>query len=254
MENTYEGNKMHYPIWFKVLVLAALTAIVLVAIVMALRRPDMNDRFSVSATGKVTAIPDIATVTIGVYTDAKDTAAEAVKENTEKMNDIIQALKGIDIEKKDITTSSYSLNPVYDWTDDSGRTLKGYEVRQNVTIKVRNLDNIGKAIQVTTEEGANQIGGISFTIDDPEELRQEAVKIAIDKAKAKADELSDASGLKLGKLINMYETQSYYPELRTNQAYYDEAIGLGGGGVPQPTIEAGEQEIQVEVTLMYEVK
>ena len=252
MEN-FEEQKYGHFIWFKVLILVAVTAIVIVSVVMALKDPDIDDRFTVSATGKVTAIPDIAMITIGVHTEAKETAAGAVKENTELMNKIVEALKGIDIEKKDITTTSYKLNPVYDWTDKSGRTLKGYEIRQNVTIKIRDLDNIGKAIQVTTEEGANQIGGISFTIDDPEELRKEAVKIAITKAKEKAEDLSSAAGLKLGKLINMYESQEYYPEVRTNKVYFDEAVGLGGG-IPEPTIEAGEQEIQVEVTLVYEVK
>jgi len=253
MEEQIYSNRKQY-MWFKVLVILCVTAIVIVSLVMALQKNDIEHQFSVTATGKITATPDIATIMIGVYTDAKLTAAEAVLDNTEKMNQIIAALKGIDIEKKDIETSNYNLNPMYDWTDREGRRLIGYEVRQNVTIKIRDLDNIGSAIQLTTEKGANQIGGINFTIDDPDELKAEARKIAIEKAKVKAEELSRDSGLKIGKLINVYESQGYYPDLRTNKMYaMDEVLGMGGS-VPEPTIEAGEQEVVVEMTLVYEVK
>jgi len=250
MQNTTCGcNKS------KIFIILVIAALILVPTVMALQKDDVDHQFSVTATGKVTAIPDIANITVGVYTEPQTTAAAAVKDNTEKMNDIIVALKGIDIEKKDITTSNYSLNPIYDWTDKTGRTLNGYEVRQNVTIKIRDLDNIGKAIQVTTEKGANQVGGVSFSIDEPDELKKEAINIAIEKAKTKAKDLSKESGLRIGKLINVYESQVYSPGLQTNRAYaeYDMLSGMGGG-IPEPTIEIGEQEVSVEVTLVYEVK
>jgi uncharacterized protein len=253
MENM-DSNRMQHHLWFKVLILLSVVAIVLVSVVMALRRNDINYQFSVSATGKVTAVPDIASVTVGVYTEAKATAADAVKENTEVMNEIISSLKGIDIEKKDITTSNYALSPVYDWTDKEGKELLGYEVRQNITIKIRDLDNIGKTIQVTTEKGANQIGGVSFTIDDPEELQAEAVSIAIEKAKAKAEHLVDESGIKIGKIINIYQNQPYGMDYRVNKAYSEvDAIGMDAGMI-EPSIEVGEQEVVVEVTLVYEVK
>lgn len=255
MENYInEQNLPKHFMWIRVLVMLCATAIVIVSIVMALDKDNTDHQFSVTASGKVTAIPDIANITLGVYTEAQPTAAEAVKKNTIKMNKIILALEGIDIGKKNITTSNYSLNPVYDWTDKKGRTLKGYEVRQNVTIKIRDLENIGKAIQVTSEEGANQVGGVNFTIDDPDELKKEAMAIAINKAKAKANELAKIAGLKKGKLINVYESQTHYPDARVNKVYaLDEASGLKGT-IPKPIIEAGEQELAVEVTLVYEVK
>jgi len=252
MENIIQNKTCRHS-WLGVLILLAVTAIVLVTVIMALQQDDIDYQFSVSATGKVTAIPDVANIRIGVYTDVKSTAAEAVKENTDKMNEIIVALKGIDIEKKDITTANYSLNPVYDWTDKNGRKLKGYEVRQTVKVKIHELDNIGKAIQVTTKKGANQVGGVNFSIDDPDELKKEAVKIAIVKAKAKAEDLADTSGLKIGKLINVYEAQAHLPIMRTNKIYYDEAVTMGSG-MSEPVIEAGEQEVSVEVTLVYEVE
>ncbi len=253
MENITQ-NKIYSRGWFSLLVLLAVTAIILVTIVMALQKDDNNYQFSVSAIGKVTAVPDIANIRVGVHTDIKPTAAEAVRENTNKMNEIISSLKGINIEKKDIKTTNYSLNPVYDWTDRKGRKLKGYEVRQTLTVKIRDLDNIGKAIQVTTKKGANQIGGVNFSIDDPDELKDQAVKIAITKAKNKAKILAAESGLKLGKVINVIEGQSYIPQLRTNKMYAEQAMDTFEDSMPEPVIEAGEQEVRMNVTLVYEVK
>ncbi|NMC51343.1 SIMPL domain-containing protein [Candidatus Kuenenbacteria bacterium] len=241
--------------WYKVLVVLCVTAIVIVSVVLALRRNDFNNQFSVSATGRVFAKPDIANLTVGLKTEAKQTAALAVKENTTKMNEIIKVLKDLAIEEKDIKTTNYSLNPVYDWTEKSGQTLRGYEVYQNVEIKIRDLDKIGDAIAKTAEKGANQVGNVSFTIDDEFELRNQAREEAIKKAKEKAESIVGATGIKLGKIINVYESQVY------NQPYVnyskDMAYGLGGGGamsIPAPEIQTGQNEVVVEATVVWEVK
>ena len=176
----------HGRLWFKLLIVLAVTAIVIVSVVMALRRQEIVNQFSATASGRVFAKPDIANIMIGLKTEAKKTAAEAVKENTNKMNEVIGELKKIGVEEKDIKTTNYSLNPFYDWKDGV-QALKGYEVYQNVTVKVRDLNKIGEVIAKTTEKGANQVGGINFTIDDPEELPNEAREEAIAKAKARAE-------------------------------------------------------------------
>ncbi len=244
-------NKSH--ILLKILGMLCVTAIVIVSIVLALEKDEPVHEFNVSATGEVTAIPDVAVLTIGVYTDAKDSATQAVTENTKKMNEIITALGEADIEDKDIQTTSYNLKPVYDWTEKEGRKLRGYEVRQNASIKIRDLEKIGKAIQVTTQKGANQIGNINFTIDDPEELKREALERAIVKAKSKAEDLANKSGLKLGDLVNLYEAYAM-PEGINRQIYAEKTLGLGGGDMPEPTIKAGEQKVRAEVNLIYEIK
>jgi len=233
------------------LLIIAVAAIVIVALNVA-DIDDQQDRFTVSATGKVFAKPDIANLTVGFKTETKDTAAEAVEENSEKMNKIIATLKKLDIEEKDIKTTNYNLNPVYNWTQDEGQVLKGYEVTQNVTIKIRDLDNIGKAIAKSTEQGANQVGSISFTIDDEDELKAEARDEAIEKAKVKAKDMAKKAGMKLGKIVNVYENQVYYPETR----YINDMIfGKGGGGeIEAPSIEVGENEVSVEVSITYKIK
>ncbi len=235
-------------------------AILVIGAVMATalylnNRPDNQDRFTVTGTGTVYAKADIANITVGLKTETKKTAAEATNENTEKMNEIINAVKELGIEEKDIKTTDYRLNPVYNWTEKDGQRLVGYEVSQNVNLKVRELNKISDIISKTTEKGANQIGNISFTIDDEYDLKNEARALAIEKAKEKALLIADQSGMKLGKIKGVHEN-SYQPmydysniRLEKDMAS-NEALGMGAG----PSIEAGQNEIKVEITLVYAVK
>lgn len=234
------------------LLILCIAAIVIVGFVMLAKQPEMNNQFSVSGVGKVFAKSDIANLTVGVKTEVKTTAAEAVKENTKKMNEIIKALKDLGIEEKDIKTVNYNLNPSYDWTTGRQKLL-GYEVSQNVTIKIRDLDKIGETISKTTEKGANQIGNIEFTIDDESELKAQARSLAIEKAMTKAQEVAQKTGIKLGKVINVYENQYYAPQ--ANYYAKDMAYGMGGGsGIEAPSIQVGQNEVAVEVNVVYEVK
>lgn len=236
-----------------ILFVLAITAIVIVALATANANP-AQDRFSVTGSGVVYAKADVANLTIGLKTEAKKTAAEATSENTQTMNEIVKELKGLDVAEKDIKTTNYRLNPVYNWTQARGQELKGYEVSQNVTIKIRDLDSIGDIIAATTEKGANQIGNVSFTIDDEYELKSQARELAITKAKEKAKEIAKQSGMKLGDVKSFYENQNYQPRYDYANAKM-EAIGMGGGGgIEAPSIEAGQNEVRVEVTLTYEVK
>jgi len=242
-------------------ILAILLILAIVAIVMTSlitnNRINNQDRLSVTGSGTVYAKADIANLIVGFTTGTKATAVEATQENTKKMNEIISTIKDLGVEEKDIKTTDYHLNPVYDWTDKSGRTLKGYEVSQNITIKLRDLEKIGDIIAKTTEKGANQIGNINFTIDDEYELRNQARELAIEKAKEKAEKIASEAGIKLGRVKNVYENFSYatpmmdYSNAKLEASY---AIGMGGEEVRSPSIESGQNEIKVEVTLMYEVK
>ena len=235
-----------------ILFIVAITAIVIVALVTANTNP-IQDRFSVSGSGVVYAKADIANITIGFKTETKSTAAEATKESSAKMNEIIKELKKLNVDEKDIKTTQYNLNPVYDWTDRTGRKLKGYEVYQTVSVKIRDLDKIGEIIAKATAKGANQIGNVSFTIDDEYELKNQARELAINKAKEKAKKIAQQAGMKLGSVKSVYENQSYQPRTYTNAKM--DMLGMGGGTeIEAPSIEAGQNEIRVEVTLVYEVK
>lgn len=212
-----------------------------------LERQNAN-QITVSGQGKIYAKPDIASINLGVTTDGK-TVSEVTNKNTEIMNQIIKDLKGLDILEKDIQTTNYSLSPVYDYTKEQGRFFEGYNLLQSVEVTIRDLTKIGDVMSISTKDGANSVGSPQFTIDNPEQLREQARAKAIAQAKANAQNLAQESGIKLGKLINVYE--NYYP------MYSDTLKGMGGGiaeSAPAPVIQPGQQEINVTINLTYQIK
>lgn len=217
-------------------------------------RSNNQDRFTVNGSGVVYAKADIANITVGLKTATKKTAAEATVESTDKMNKIVSALQELGIEDKDIKTTDYSLRPVYNWTENRGQVLQGYEVSQNVSVKVRDLSQIGDVIAKTTEQGANQIGNVSFTIDDEYELKNEARELAISKAKEKAQMIADQAGMKLGEVKGVYEINNGYQPTPMYANAKMEFAADSDESMASPNIQSGQNEIRVEVSLSYEVK
>lgn len=248
------GNWHKKHVWMKIsLIIVFFLAFVAIAKVSYFERDDRQpENFNVSAQGKVFAKPDVATFTAGVTTEPQRTVSVAVKMNTEKMNAVIKKIKDLGVEDKDIQTSNYSISPQYNW-DSGQQRLIGYGVHNQVTVKVRNLDKVDDIIQGVTDAGANQVGNVSFTIDDQDALKAQARAEAIEKAQAKAQEIAKESGLKLGKLVNVsesYDVPTPYP-----------LYGIGGGPMEKsmdvavaPQVETGQQQITVDVLLTYRVK
>lgn len=212
-------------------------------------RPNaQRDTITISGEGRVTAIPDIATTSIGVQTERK-TVAAAQEDNTEKMNAIIERLKELGIEEEDIKTTNYNVYPVYDYNRGT-RTDRGFNVDQRVTVKIRDLDKTGEVLAAATELGANQVSGLNFTIDEPEELRQEARLEALAAAKEKAEALTGAAGVKLGGIVGFSEGSGGgvpQPVFRTLEAFG------GADAAIAPEIEQGSQEVVVNVNVIYEI-
>ena len=200
--------------------------------------------------GKITAVPDIAKIQLG-HSVEKKKVADAQKENTEKMNAVIKKLKEeFNIEAKDIQTANYNIYPQYNWTDGR-QVLRGYEVSQNISVKIRDLDNISNILDIAGAEGLNQVGGLSFEVDDPQELKQQARELAIKHAKEKAESLAKVAGVKLGNIISFSE-YSTEPQYSTNNFLAKEAYGLGGGD-SSPDVEVGSTEVIVTATVEYEI-
>lgn len=202
---------------------------------------------SVSAEGKVIAVPDIANINFSVVTEAK-TAKEAQNKNTEKMNKVLDYLKEIDIDKKDIETTSYYLYPKYEYPN-SRSILVGYTLTNSITVKIRKFEIIGDLLSKSVDLGINQIGDIQFSIDNPDDLKAQAGSIAIENARAKAGSLAQKAGVRLGKIITFSESESGgFPPI-----YYAKAEALGaGGGAPQ--IEQGSQEIKIIASIVFEIE
>jgi uncharacterized protein YggE len=205
--------------------------------------------FDVGAEGKVTAIPDTAEINLGIQIN-KPTVEGAQKEANQKIKQITTELKKIGIEDKYIKTVNYSVYPNYDY--QAGQKITGYNVNITLRIKVKDFQKINQTIDIGTSQGANQIGALTFTIDDQklEELQTEARNQAIEKAQKKAKEIAKASGIKIGRLVNVSENASNsIPVPLTARA-------MGVGGAPaekvDTQIQPGESEIIASVVLSYE--
>lgn len=213
------------------------------------------DQFTISVQGqgKVSAVPDIATLNFGVQTGRQKTADGAMQILTTNMTKVIDAVKAAGVEEKDITTQYLSLNPAYDWNE--GRRIdQGFEASQSLVVKVRDLTKISNVLDAAVKSGANQAGSVGFTIDDPDVIREQAREEAIEDAKMKAEKLAMELGVTLGKMQGFWEDQGNYSGnmmMMRSEAAMD---GYGGGGPTAPPIPAGEQDVYVNVNITYKIK
>ncbi len=202
----------------------------------------------ITGEGKVFAAPDIALIKLGVTNEGMDVSV-IVQKNTEQMNKILKELKALGIEEKDIKTTQYSLTPRYEYPHETGeRVFKGYVMAQKIGVKIRDFEKIGNALNIATQNGATLVGDLSFSIDEPEKIRQQAREKAIEQAKTKAESIARASGLKLGKVLNVQE--NYYP-------YYGGGLqyeAAAPNAVPTPEIQPGQEEVSVTVVITYRVR
>lgn len=204
--------------------------------------------FDVTGEGKVTATPDIASVTAGISVQAPSVKAAQDQINN-VINKVTQALKQNGVDPKGIQTSSYNISPTYDYTGGSQR-ITGYNANTNILIKVRNLDNVNNVIDTATGNGANQISGISFVVDDKTKVESQARQKAVDEARKKAAEASKIAGFKLGRIINYSESFQGLPRpMPLAVGAFTEAVG----GTPTQ-VEPGSSEVVVDVTLSYEIQ
>lgn len=211
---------------------------------------DRQNEITISGLGEVVAVPDVAKLNVSVWTEASQVAA-AQNENTEKMNNIIKSIKDLRIDEKDIRTTNYNISSQYDYIDGQ-RTFRGYRVSQGLDITIRDLSKSSNILTGVTKLGANQVGNLRFEVDEIEDVKQEARLIALENAKEKAEEMADALGVKLGKVIKFSEQSDggITPFLRSETLSLDAAFEEG---VPAPQIEPGSQEIKITVFVSFEL-
>ena len=206
---------------------------------------------TITGTGKVYVVPDIATVDISMVNtgNEKSDIPVMIQKNTDDMNALIGDLKALGIDEKDIKTTQYSLEPQYNWTENEGRVFIGYKITNTILVTIRDFTKIGDVLsKAATERHSDSIGNISFGIEDPEKVRREAREKAIEQAKTKAESIAKSAGLRLGRVLNVYDSNSSY--------YYDAAYekGLGGSSsVPSPEIQPGQSEITANVSVVYRI-
>lgn len=210
-----------------------------------------GDPFVVTGEGKVFVTPDIAKITVGVQESGA--SLKTVQDNLNKKSAAItDAVKNLGVKKEDIKTTSYNLYPQYDYQNSPNR-LTGYQVSTTYEITIKDFDKINDLIVIATGAGANMEGGINFEINEvtKKEKLQEARSLAAVDAKEKAQGLASAAGINLGKVINISESQGSN-EIRPLPAMGG-AVTLDKLAV-EPSIQAGQTEINVMVTLSFEVR
>jgi uncharacterized protein len=200
---------------------------------------------TVTGEGVVEATPDIATLMIGVTTQGA-TAAEALAANSAAMDAVLSRLKAAGIEGRDLQTSNLSLGPDYSRYDSStGAAPTSYVASNMLTVRVRALDSLGTVLDAAVADGANTLNGLTFGLADPSPVLNEARKEAVADARAKAELLAAAAGVKLGKIVSISEAGAVtdpVPMFRQEAA--------DGAAVP---VQGGELGLSANITVFYEI-
>jgi hypothetical protein len=206
------------------------------------------NQISFAGEGKVYIKPDIAFVDVSVVTQGEQ-IKDVQDANTKKMNKVINFLKDSGIDEKDIKTTNYNLYPQYTYENNKIPQIMGYQINQTLNIKIRNLDKIGTILEGGVNVGINQVDSLYFGVENDEELKEQARKMAIDDAKKKAEILASQLGVRLIKITGFSDNTVGYPV----PMYDAKGYGVGGGG-ETPNIQTGQNEITVNVTITYEIK
>lgn len=205
-----------------------------------------SDTFYVSGEGRAAVKPDIAVVSIGIQANGA-TVREAQDRINTVINRVSSAVKELGTSENDIRTTNYNISPNYDFREETQRII-GYNSNTNLSIKIRDIDKVNSVIDAATVNGANQVGGVTFEIDDRSKAENEAREKAVAEAKKKAEDASRIAGFRLGRIINYLENFDRGP--------IPVPLREGALEVAQDAstkIEPGISEVVVNVTLSYEI-
>lgn len=209
---------------------------------------DQQRTIRMSGTGVVSAPPDQVVLRLGVETSA-ETAQAALQQNNEQMTAVIESLKEAGIAAEDIQTRTIRLNPQYDSSPQEpgqgpDRQLLGYTASNTVEARSGDLDQVGELFDAAVEAGANQIDGLTFEVQDPQDLLAEARERAWENAQAKAEQMASLSGAELGDVLTITESTGA-----------PRPYGLGGvemeAAQEAVPIERGTQNFQVELQVTW---
>ena len=206
---------------------------------------------TVTGTGIVNVKPDIATVSVGVMKTAVE-LGDAQGQVTDALAAITKTITDAGIDEKDVVTSAYSVYPVPSYDDDGNYTgVKGYQVSSTLTVTVRKIESVGTLLDAVVKAGANQVWGISFSVDDPSKPASEARKAAVADARQKADELATAAGAVVTGPVSITETSSPAPKAQEYEApMAADASGSASRSVP---VSTGTTAVEVDVAIVFEI-
>ena len=165
---------------------------------------------NLNVNSNVKKAPDMATISAGVVTQAR-TAKAAMDDNARRMTAAFTALKAAGIADRDLQTSGVNLSPQYIYAANQRPTIKGYEVSNRVTVRIRRLENIGPVLDALVAQGVNEVSGPNFGLDNPEAELDTARTEAMATAMRRADLYARASGMRVKRVMTINESGGYEP-------------------------------------------
>jgi len=207
-------------------------------------------KLSISAEAEIKSVPDIATVSTGVTT-IEPTPTKALQENSVKMDAVYKALTAAGIAAKDIQTSDMSVTPQYaqSLTNKTPR-ITAYQVDNNVSVVIRNIKNIGAVLDALIANGANQLNGPEFSLEDKSPALDEARKSAMAKAQKSAAVYAAAAGLKIKRIISISEQGGFVPRpMRAPRPM----MAMASMSSASAIVSAGEVTTDITVNVEYEL-
>jgi len=211
-------------------------------------RSDPPITLSVSTQAQVLAVPDIATLSAGVMTQAP-TAQAAMGDNARQMTQVMAALKAAGIADRDIQTAGLNLQPQYDYRNDQPPRLIGYQAVNTLSVTVRKLDRIGATLDALVGKGVNQISGPTFTVDKPEALLDKARADAVTKAMARARLYAQAAGLKVRRVLSITEGGAMPPPMPIEGV---RMRAMAADAAPTP-VSPGQVDLVATVNVTFEL-
>jgi len=204
-------------------------------------------RLDVNATGDVTRVPDLATISAGVVSRAT-TATAAMQQTAARMARVREALRKAGMADRDIQTSNVSLNPDYVYAQNQPPRLNGYSASNQVTVRFRDIASTGKILDALVAEGANQISGPNLSVEHPEAALDEARAKALAAGRARAELYARSLGMRVARVVSVSESGGYAPPPPMPMVMAARAER------DQTAIDPGEQKLQVNVAMTFELQ
>lgn len=207
-----------------------------------------TNTIQVNSTEGIKVVPDMAQINYAVLTQSEDPKTCQEKNSADTSN-VISFLKNSGIDEKSIQTSSYGLEPMYDW-NNSGQQITGYQMRTSITLSDLPLDQVSTLLSSSIDAGINCIDSVNYLSSKYDETYREALKKAVEAAKVKAEAIAAASGVTLDGVAHIEEMNTY-ANIRYSSSVAKEDIAAGAKSV---VVEPGQIGVEAQVTVTYRVK
>lgn len=206
---------------------------------------------TVSGEGTVKVEPDTAHLDLAVETQAP-TAREAQERNAQRMTAVLERLRGLGIGKDDMRTTGINLYPDYRYEEKGGPRLVGYRATNSLRVTVHDLNRVGELIDAAVAAGANQLQGVSFTVEESDGAQREALAKAVRDARAKAEAIAGAAGMFITGVRTIIEGGAPVPPVIMREMYQMEAAAPAASA-PTPVIP-GDLTIRATVSVSYSIR